>query len=45
VIILSILALVGFVVVVCWLLSLPDDEDPEELLGLIAGNWHRFDGD
>jgi len=39
---LSILALVGFVVVLLWLLTLPEDEEAEELAGLVAGNWHRF---
>ena len=40
--VLLIVALVAFLVVLFWLLSLPDEDDPEELLGMIAGNWHRF---
>lgn len=42
-VVLGVVELVAVVVIVVWLLSLPEDETvEEELLGLVAGNWSRF---
>ena len=42
-VVLGVVELVALVVIVVWLLSLPEDETvDEELLGLVAGNRWRF---
>jgi hypothetical protein len=41
-VVLSLLALVGVVVVLLWLIGLPGDEDEEEAAGFITANWDRI---
>ncbi|MEX0673675.1 MAG: hypothetical protein WD067_02810 [Gaiellaceae bacterium] len=39
---LSVIAFVALLVVLLWLLSLPDEGEHEERAGLVAGNWERL---
>ena len=43
--VLGVVEALAAVVLVLWLLSLPGEEDEEELAGMIAGNWDRLDRD
>ena len=38
----GVLGLLAFAVIVLWLISLPGNDDEEELAGFVAGNWERI---
>jgi hypothetical protein len=41
-IVFSVIAFAALIVVVLWLLSLPGEDNEEELAGLVADNWQRL---
>lgn len=40
-VVVAVIELTACVVVLLWLLSMPGDEDEEDLAGFVAANWSR----